>query len=166
MVAKFHYSPLCNRDPVQSIFTYLAFCKSKCCFFTPPPFSCCSTFSKMPSTHGLHGNILIIYSLLVVDGQDGQHGQKGQPCSCNISIFHNSCKLQLLKITAYAFIHQTCMAISCRSLSFIKLFHRRQPQVISHGYFFTHLFKLLESFLTKLMHNISSKYVIPRHHIW
>ncbi len=107
-----------------------------------------------------------LYTLLVVDGQDGHHGQKGQPCSCNISIFHNPCKLQLLKITAHAFIHQTCMAISCWSLSSIKLFHRRQPQVISHGYFFTHLFKLLESFLTKLMHNISSKYVIPRDHIW
>lgn len=65
----------------------------------------------MPSTYGLHGNTLIIYSLLVVDGQDGQHGQKGQPCSCNISIFHNSCKLQLLKITAHALFHQTCMAI-------------------------------------------------------
>jgi hypothetical protein len=108
----------------------------------------------MPSTYGLHGNTLIIYSLLVVDGQDGQHGQKGQPCSCNISIFHNPCKLQLLKVTAHAFIHQTCMALSCRSLSSIKLFHRRQPQVIAHGYFFTHLFKLLESFLTKLMHNM------------
>ncbi len=55
-------------------------------------------------------------------------------------------------ITAHAFIHQTCMTTSCRSLSSIKLFDRRQTEVISHGYtFFTHLCKRFKSLLTKPM---------------
>ncbi len=89
---------------------------------------------------------------------DGQDGQEGQLCRCNVPTLPKSYSLWSSKhIRVHAFIHQTCMATSWQKTN--------KHGIILLYMFFTHLFKMFRSFLTKPMHGTSSKYGIPSDHI-
>jgi hypothetical protein len=104
--------------------------------------------------HVVNGALPWLYSLPPVDGQ---HSQEARTCSAMFQFCRNQIDCDDWSITAYAFIHQTCMAT--------KLIEDKQKSDHLAVQFFTHLFKMLQSFPAKQLHGTSSQYGIPSDHI-